>query len=136
MTQRLIHPMSLRSTQFDLPAVANGYLLLAVLDQAVAFDVVTLSEAWRHQMVSAENQSVKILAGPIELDDKVYALLSNADLVSLDLKTGKELGAWHGQSIVNRQGSGTPLRPGLAMGDGMLFATFGTKELCAFGSKP
>jgi outer membrane protein assembly factor BamB len=140
-TNKVIHPGSIGSSLFDLPVIVNNHLLIAVFEEVVALDLKTFTEAWRYHTSSVDGHPLEIEAGPVAVGDNAYILLSNATLLALDLNNGKEIGAWQGHQLIDVRDSGpargfsTPLRPGLAVGDGMLFAAFGTKELCSFGPK-
>ena len=136
MANRVLHPQSNRGTQFGRSILVGNYLLLNVMEGIVALDSRNYTEVWQYDTSSVDNQRLAVVAGPVVLNNKIYILLSNAALLGLDVNTGRELGSWQGQQVVDQLGRSTPLRPGLEVGGEMLFATFGTKELCGFGSKP
>jgi outer membrane protein assembly factor BamB len=135
-TGRLIHARTIVSSQ-SLPAsVAENTLLLSAYTDVVATSLSNFAEVWRYQSPSLEGKQLQVLGDPVVLGKTVYIILSDASLRAIDLVTGRETGKWQGESVADRRFNNTPFVAGLASGDSMLFASFGTDELCAFGEQP
>ncbi len=115
------------------PAIVQNLMLVSDYDQVIAFDVEKYIETWRYETPEINGQQLIVVGDPIGLDGIVYIILSDASIRALDLHTGEEIGKWQGKKVVDQRGRQTPIIPGFAVGDGMLFASFGTNELCAFG---
>jgi outer membrane protein assembly factor BamB len=132
---RIVHPRSLPSLSYDLPFIADHFLLISTYKSIVSVDLNSFSEVWRHQLPITANTQLEAVSNPVVLSNAVYVILSDASIRALDFRTGTELGQWQGHAVVDNWGMSTPLVPGLAVGNEMLFASFGTNELCAFGPR-
>ncbi len=131
-TGGLIHTRKFAKWQASIPFAIDNKVFLNGYTEMVAEDTESYLVLWRYQPSTNGGDSIGIIGDPVALNDVVYVMLSDATIQALDLATGQEIGSWQGSEVIDRRDHLTPFIPDLEVGDGMLFASFGTNQLCAF----
>lgn len=127
-TGRLIHSRTIPGAHSFLPFIEDGQFYLSNFADVVTIDLSDFTEVWRY----TAPDGFEVVGDPVALDGVIYTILSDASIRALDRSTGSEIGAWQGDEVVDRRFGNSPLIPALVTGDGMLFASFGTNQMCAF----
>ncbi len=136
MTGDVIHPRTIAGSQSLNPFIDSDYMLIGDFADVVKVDLVDFHEMWRYRVpLQSNDYQAEVLGDPVALNDMVYTILSDSSVRAIDLKSGQEIGFWRWSNVEDRRFGSTPLVPGLAVGAGRLFATFGTNSLCAFEEK-
>ena len=135
MTAEILHAFEGRYNPLDqYPFVQDGIAYLNSYWAVEVIDIERQERVWRHEFSrDFEEDGLKVYGGPVLYQDAVYVILSDASIRALDRQSGEEIGKWQGRQVERRWGIGTPIIPGFAIGGDLLYVSFGTHELCAFG---
>jgi outer membrane protein assembly factor BamB len=109
------------------------FILLNTPSSISVLDLAQMKSAWQVTFDDETSEKgLKVYSNPFEFQGNVYVILSDASIRAFDLQNGTEVGRWQAKKVENKLGDLTSFIPGFDSGEGMLFASFGTNEVCAF----
>jgi hypothetical protein len=108
-------------------------LFLNTTSSISVLNLAQMKSGWQVTFgAEASEKGLKVYSNPFEFQGNVYVTLSDASIRAFDLQNGAEVGRWHAKKVENKLGYLTAFIPGFDSGEEMLFASFGTNEVCAF----
>lgn len=126
-TQGLVTPEEWRN---DFWPQAGGYPNHAM--QNLALGPAPLKKIWTADIGKGSSRGLPLVAQPICVDGRIFAVDAEGTLSAFDAKTGKNL--W--QTVIGAHGEDDPvIGGGLASAGGLLYATNGYNEVLALAPK-